>query len=104
MFFPFQPSGRKLNLRLCHDNIHCSSPQPCLFDDLFVVSPVPNSQAIGDRPQRRDNLTTEVNPGAAPVSQVTLKDDSYGNTPKQPKIKEKKLKSCKAQLSEKAKE
>ena len=36
---PFQPSGRKLNLRLCHDNIYCSIPQPCLFDDLTLASP-----------------------------------------------------------------
>ena len=83
---PFQPSGRKLNLRLCHDNIYCSSPQPCLFDNLTVISPAPNGPAIGDRPQLQDNSTTEVDPGAAPVSQVTLKDDSHANTPKRPKI------------------
>ena len=35
---PFQPSGRKLNLRLCHDNIYCSIPQHCLFDNLTMSS------------------------------------------------------------------
>ena len=48
---PFQPSGRKLNLRLRHDNIYCSSPQPCLFDDLTVIDPM-NRQHMGIQDQK----------------------------------------------------
>ena len=79
----FQPSGRTLNLELCHDNIYCSSPQLCLFNDLTVITST-NGQSIGDRPRRWDNLTTEGDPGAAPVGQVTLKDDSYAKILKGP--------------------
>ena len=52
----------------------------------------------------RDNFRTEVGPGAAPGGQLTLKDDSDAKIPKGPKIKEKNLKSYKAEPSEKAKE
>ena len=63
---PFQPSGRKLNLRLC---------------------PVPNGQAIGDATRPRDNLTKKVGPGATRGGQLTLKDDSDAKILKGPKIK-----------------
>ena len=48
---PFQPSGRKLNLRLCHDNIYCSSPPPRLIDDLTVIDPM-NRQHMGIQVQK----------------------------------------------------
>ena len=40
---PFQPRGRKLNLRLC--------PQPCLVDDLTVIDPM-NRQNMGIQDQK----------------------------------------------------
>ena len=59
---PFQPSGRKLNLRLCHDNIFCSSPQPYLFDDLTVIDPM-NWQHIGiqDHKDKWNSLGKQLN-------------------------------------------
>ena len=48
---PFQPSGIKLNLRLCHDNIYCSSPQPCLMDDMTAFDPM-NRQHMGFQDQK----------------------------------------------------
>ena len=51
-----------------------------------------------------DNFRTEVGLGAAPGGQLTLKDDSDAKIPKGPKIKEKNLKSYKAEPLEKAKE
>ena len=57
-----------------------------------------------DQPRQRDNFRAEVGPGAAPASQVTLKDDSDAKIPKGPKIKEENLKSYKAEPSEKANE
>ena len=67
-------------------------------------SSVANGKAIADRPRQRDNFRTEVGQGAAKGSQLTLKDDSGAKIPKGPKIKEKNLKSYKAEPSEKAKE
>ena len=69
-----------------------------------TYGPVPNGEAIADRPRVRDNFRTEVGPGAAPGGQLTLKDDSDAKIPKGPKIKEKNLESYKAEPSEKAKE
>ena len=65
---------------------------------------VPNGEAIADRPRVWDNFRTEVGLGAAPGGQLRLKDDSDAKIPKGPKIKEKNLKSYKAEPSEKAKE